>query len=169
MATVLSLRVQPCPNSPTEVRPLSCSMLGVAALGPSWWHEGCLWPHLCPSDPNKQSANSQAFWHGSLGAGQFYIFPGYVCFRLVSSWGPVEPPGYTVGVGENMTPVRAFSFSSSPQGELQASNCGPLDILAPSCSPLESFKELCEYNLCCWLQIPQQQLDPAVVEPLIRK
>lgn len=75
----------------------------------------------------------------------------------------------TVGVGENMTPVRAFSFSSSPQGELQASNCGPLDILAPSCSPLESFKELCEYNLCCWLQIPQQQLDPAVVEPLIRK
>lgn len=52
------------------------------------------------------------------------------------NWGHVKPfggrgqmEGYGWGVGaENGAAVTAFSFSPSPEAELQASNCGPLDI-----------------------------------------
>lgn len=49
-----------------------------------------------------------------------------------------------------MAAVTAFSFALSPEAELSASSCGPLDISSTFLqSPLEAFEELYEHNLCC--------------------
>lgn len=73
-----------------------------------------------------------------------------------------------VEVGDYMAAITAFSHFPSPEAELPASSCQPLDISSTFLqTPLEAFEELCEYNLCCWL-LPWAVIRSCSAEPLIK-